>query len=555
MEDDGKAELGSLLEINNLDYRLAPSLSVATNRQLKSYRSARVSYVLGQQVNITASTGAAYVDPKNSYISFDAVLPADIAWDDVSLPANGGWAQMFQSYVIMHSSGVEIDRMAASAGEYCQIKSFYEKDKHYRETTGSLWDHQDAATSPLERSTTTGLTNSSINGIKSVHLRSGADQVCGKKLNALNTRLVHPLNGAHELGHLGPLHDTMSLASLGKRAKIGNNRRVHVVIPLCEIAPVFNTNLLMPSFLIAGLRLELNTYPKEHFLTLHNSENQTWPAPVANTGKGLVQLENVYINLETFQLSDSITRKLSQISASSGLEWPFTAVHTANQTITGNEFSYQITRALSRANNIIVKVRREQAVKATFADSFTSLPMVDPIHKVLRGTADAFDVMHDARVTELEHNDGRIEAFQVQLGAQFIPAAPLQSIRDQLHSTLKTFGGLRRTDTAIGLSLGQYAGEIVPGDYQNLAAAGAPVLGLVPYNDGVPIYGPCVGVVAVPLESSSTLNESGAAISAQRTAVVNIKMASNVSVNRRYDFFVEYTKVCTLFLDSVVVRS
>ena len=65
-----------------------------------------------------------------------------------------------------------------------------------------------------------------------------------------------------------------------------------------------------------------------------------------------------------------------------------------------------------------------------------------------------------------------------------------------------------------------------------------------------------LAVSAVPLESSSTLQQSGAAISAQRTAVVNMTWAkSDDTDDRKIDAFVPYSKLATLFLDSVVVRS
>jgi len=486
-ENDMKAELSSILEVNALDYRLPPSLSVATARQMKSYRAANIRYQFGEQINITLSSGAAYIDPKNSYISFDCVIPADgtaIPYANLNLPTHGGWTQLIQKYTIMHSSGVELDRMADCAGEYQQIKHFYEHDARWRKVVGASWYQEDEGKN-LHLDTDNVL-------IGSTALSTGAHY----PFQATDTELLKAASST------GPSRDTY-----------------RITIPLCEVAPIFNSNLLLPSFIAAGMRLELTTATKERFF----SKIGGWGA------SAVPFIQNVFINLESFQLTDSITRKLSQISASSGLEWTWTAVHQSATTQKNAEFSFQVSRALSRANNIVCKMRSKTAYESSLADSYTSLPWVSE------------NIANDgtAYIEEVKANDGGIEGFQVQLGAQFIPAAPLDNLQDFYASALKTFGGYRRTDASVGADLDQFAGK---------------VLGKVTANAAKPVYGTCVAIAAVPLESSSTLNESGAAISAQRTAVVNIKV-KDTAVERRYDFFVEYSKLATVFLDSVVVRS
>ena len=113
--------------------------------------------------------------------------------------------------------------------------------------------------------------------------------------------------------------------------------------------------------------------------------------------------------------------------------------------------------------------------------------------------------------------------------------------KEFIHSAFKTFSQFRRSDENGGPDDTQFSGYRVT---RNAADADLGQLG--------------VAISCVPLESSSTLQQSGAAISAQRTAVVNMAWSGGEGAlikDRKVDAFVVYSKLATLFLDSVVVRS
>jgi hypothetical protein len=108
MESDGKVapDLSSLLSVNQLDFRLPPSLSVANSRSMKQYRSSRQVHEFGSMIEIVLSTGASYIDMKNSFLSFDVLCSEPVNRSTISLPSNAGWQQLFNAYTIVHSSGV-----------------------------------------------------------------------------------------------------------------------------------------------------------------------------------------------------------------------------------------------------------------------------------------------------------------------------------------------------------------------------------------------------------------------------------------------------------------
>lgn len=204
-----------------------------------------------------------------------------------------------------------------------------------------------------------------------------------------------------------------------------------------------------------------------------------------------------------------------------------------------SDYSIQITRALSRANNVIVKTRNKNKVGVSTQDSFGSQAWV--VTPLEGGGTTGFD-----QNVKDDPIDGTMASFQVQLGAQYIPSRSLQDKSEFIHSALKTFSQFRRSDEIGGPDATQFAG------YRTTVEDGLPAVILQnKYNLGLAIS-------TVPLESSSTLQQSGAAISAQRTAVVNMAWANHsgdAEGYRKVDAFVQYSKLATLFLDSVVVRS
>ena len=148
--DDGKTtapDLASLLSVNQLDYRLPPSLSVANSRSMKQFRSSRLQHEFGGLIEIVLSTCASYCDLRNSFLSFDVVVPPGVNRTSLGLPSGAGWQQLLSAYTIVHSSGVELDRMKESLGEWTQIQNYYEFDKTYRENVcGPLWGHREIDT-------------------------------------------------------------------------------------------------------------------------------------------------------------------------------------------------------------------------------------------------------------------------------------------------------------------------------------------------------------------------------------------------------------------------
>ena len=68
--EERDAGVRSLIDVNGLAYRMTPGMSVATSRVTREWDALRQDYSPGQVMSFAISSGAAYVDPDNSYIKF-----------------------------------------------------------------------------------------------------------------------------------------------------------------------------------------------------------------------------------------------------------------------------------------------------------------------------------------------------------------------------------------------------------------------------------------------------------------------------------------------------
>jgi len=239
---------------------------------MKTFRSSKTLHEAGEsQVDFQLSSGAAYVDLLNSYLSFDVKISnttsPPTAITGVKMPAHAGWINMIKSYRVIHSSGVELDRQNDTVGEWVQVQQYYNTSKAKRRCQGGLYQMNDSI-SPV-----------------AVNEQPGYYDVAFENLNVNTSPTVSP-------------------------ARVDENAGTYrAVVPLAQLAGIFDNELLAPSFLTAGLRIELQFYSKEHFFV----KTGAWIATDS------VCICNPEINLECFQLTDSIVRKLSQISGKTSL--------------------------------------------------------------------------------------------------------------------------------------------------------------------------------------------------------------------------------------------
>lgn len=461
-----------LLNLNGLSYRLAPSLSVATQRSHRKFPATRAVFVPGNTMQLVAGSGSAYVSPKESWIEFDLAVAVTTEEAQIGLPGAligfggqvrsltfgesdvghsydlyGASTSMMDQYRWVHSSGTELER-TDNLNKWSRMRRQYELSTGYHTTAESV-----------------------------AKLSSIADEWDGVP---------------NETAGLPPFAAAQTKVLLYKR----------VQIPLWMISDVFDTDMLLPSFLVAGSQIESKLASAGDALTL-----LTVSGALANASDYSLNYEvrNAHLVLSTVTLTDSIQRALSNISVT-GLEIPFNAVFTQSQNAADSRVSVQISRALSRANKIVGCLYMPNRNTTNF-DSHSTAPYP------------------------------RQSRWQVQLGAEHLPIQPVDSIREAYTQALIAFGKLMDRDSPPGVTYDQFV------DTSRIYSA-----------DHATAMGNA-GVYAITLEKSSTLSQSGSAISAQRVCNMNLDFGDGGEAGRVLLVFVEYVKLITVFLDSAVVRS
>lgn len=478
MMDEAKdnSQVGALLQINNLDFRIPPSLSVAVSRAHAKYEMSDQKVGNGKQIQFVMPTGSHYVDFKNSYIkfklsttligesktntlTFNSEHLADQGDPDASF-GNPGALAMFSEMRYTHSSGTVIDEVSNFLSSKMHQQCAYQTSSDWQRSVGSMF----------------GMGNTSVRG----------ESVLGAFASQKQIVDYHNFNSIYD-----PADAPDGGGAAAKWIFTSGGAEKEFIIPLSVFSDVFNQEKLAPSFLVAGSRLTLKLdTPTRAFVSSDDDIKCT-----------SYEVTDCAVYLEQYQLTDAIAKTLSAISASSGLEYPFEAWEHNSLVTAMTNSTIQVTRALSRANNVMLHTR-----------------IKNHVDKATKSSIIAAKLKPDTTVS-----------YQVQLGGQYMPTQQVEGALEGFQQSLITerkYHSLQQTDLNF---------------YQNYCLGGA-------------------GVQRISLESSSTLQQSGAALSAQRVLLFNIRRdwGDIVAPGDRefvHVLWVSYVRLATIFLDSIIVRS
>jgi len=376
------AQVGSLLQINNLDYRMPPSLSVAVSRSHAKYSMNQESIKGGQEMIFVCPTGSHFVDFRNSYIKFTVSVEAEandngFGWrgfnngflkktraltNDDHL-SNPGALALFSKMRYIHSSGTPIEEIDDHLDVLMHQKSQWMMGRDWKNTVGSLYD-------------------------------SAAD-------GGVHDRLVAGQNRQRDLWVESHNFISTPQAATAVPQFATNGLEQTFIVPLMLFSDLFAQDKLAPSFLVAGSRLHLKT-------------NSPQKAFVTNDGDTQIQgytISNASIHLEQYQLTDAIAKVISSISATSGLEYPFESWHYNARVSDQASIQIQVSRALSRANQVMLLTRL--------------LPVADGLQAPGASLTGALRVAPEQRLT-----------YSVKLGGQQIPVQQVDGSKEAYHMAL-----------------------------------------------------------------------------------------------------------------------
>ena len=149
--------------------------------------------------------------------------------------------------------------------------------------------------------------------------------------------------------------------------KVGSAGTVRFCIPLSKLCGLCNTTVLMPSMLAGGLRFEIK------LASLGTAFKQT---PIAGPITALptdYQISNVNMMVDTYQLADSIQKRLMQEAANTGLEFFYeTYDRTRHNIASSNRANITVRKSVARALGAFAKTRLTTNVSKVEVDSMAS---------------------------------------------------------------------------------------------------------------------------------------------------------------------------------------
>jgi hypothetical protein len=213
---DGTDARMGMIQVNDLVYKLEPDLSVAINRTHKTQFFQNQNYTNSQTSIAIINSGADYIDPRRSMVSFDMRIPQTKLGVNINNPdyanafisayfgKNGSVLNIIDSVVVSSRSGDELSRV----NDYAQLMAIM-----LPEMFGTDWRD-------------------------SIGQEIGYGSILGGYNDSTVVRAQPPLYNP-------------------KLQKVSEQRRTKFSIPLYLLSPIFNYGRLLPSMLMSGLRIEI----------------------------------------------------------------------------------------------------------------------------------------------------------------------------------------------------------------------------------------------------------------------------------------------------------
>jgi hypothetical protein len=508
--------LRTLLNANNLDSYVLPSaLSVTVARAHKQSYATATSFGLGNAntVSMVLTPGSDYVYGPDSFITFKLtcantfsstanIINLAVGATDMYTPHAvgaiavtpshqdkhiGTWGKhgtvcnLFKSIRLTHASGTELEYID-NLNVLNTIKTQYDRDASWRQTKGSAMGgkYMDSKIDKIWTNQASG--NDGENWRAAVLAAADHDAEARGNDDLRYPRTIRQW--------------TQEVVAEGGVA----SKETFYAVPLSILSEFFNSDKLLPPYVLAGMRIELELESPYLAISLQKYsdglavpvvESTAAGATTINSGTCTFLLSDVRVQLDSHTLTDSVQKALAQMSANEGLDLHFSSWFHDRHKMTSNATTFNITKALSRVEDITIVPRTD----AEFTDN------------------SALTYSYDSLAAKPTFT---CSSWQISIGSMFFPSHPV-------------------TDKHASYMLAQQGrSEKNEIDYNTYANGG-------------------LGIVRGALERSQILNGSGIAISATRGATVAYE---DQSVDRpTLELFVKHTRLASVFLDNIVVRT
>jgi len=395
-EDGG---LNELYKVNQVWYRLPPTLSLVAKRTLLVNNALQLNYPqpFGQTMTFIFNSGEYYVSMPSSYLfiemgynstvrdmvpgNFDGTASAGAYNWAKALISQGNAMSMFDEISFTSASGTEICR-EQNKGLESAFRFRYENCQEYIDTIGQV------------QGAMKGSYSGNYDGVGPIP----DDMTVGTNTGESN---LMPIGGNEMLvqPRSGPSHTYMGLDQGSQNV---NNisykvtpKYTQVCIPMDQVCGCFKPYMqtLFPAGALAGGRLELRLKdPTEIFQYIASMiPNTTWDNGTPTTDpvnpylKELISnkdktftINKIYIVMDAFQLQDNVLKRLNNVSAGQdGLSVLFdTYDHSVAMPGGSGSFEAQVQQARSRIVRSYCVVRDSANIQNPFINSLCSEPIV-----------------------------------------------------------------------------------------------------------------------------------------------------------------------------------
>lgn len=461
LANGGDSGISELLDWNGLTYTFPVTNSVVSARNLKIYPSVGNQYTNAANMEFRVATGAQYVDFRKSALSFKLTVNLT-AKVDVTIgsgetidfwPTFGGGSVMnlFRSIVVSSRSGAELMRIE-KFNVFRPNKDYMVRDKIWFDSVGSsLFYNKD--------------------------LKTRGDFIA-------NASRIAPFSP-----------DSVQLPN---DAAAGSTQtkafELDVLIPMYMFDGLFDVDQLAPSFLVSGMRLELQLADPKTAITVHWVDNGTgkWSPTTTKPTKASISsctttIDTPRLLLDTHILNDASTIELKRVSAQNGLEYTYKGIHSQPENmLSSTQVNPSVTRAVSRALNCFAVNGRSLGTDA-FIDYFAP-----PTSKVTK--------------------------YQMRLGSQYYPHQQLTTAAQQFWNVLYCYDQLDSS----------------------------PAVDLKGHTDKLK-------TVCASFERSSLLRFSGAPLNNSRALSLDVTFDEYKTGYDQLYIFLEYVQLAKTYLNNVIV--
>ena len=407
---DGLAQ--SLVNVNQLGYRMPANMSVVVNRTMSRSYANLDTYAPGGKIIVTFNTGSTYVWGRTSYLTFDIVATGTTP---VASFGSGSAINLIDSVTVYSQSGTEVDR-TEGVNLHARNQDRYTYAQDWVNNFGSVLGY--------------GSTEKSSTG-----------ETIAVQINETTKRFC---------------------------------------IPLSHLAGVFAGSVLMPSMLAGGLRVEIKLAP---FATALET--------VSGTVNGY-SITNASCQVDTFQLADSIQKRLMMEAASTGLEFYYeTWDRTRHNISSSNKANITIRKSVARA-------------LSAFA--------------VTRLTANTALLTQDSMASEA---GSLLSGMFWRLGSLTFPQQKLENTPEIYYYSQRAFQKVESPFKMNSISLDDFKGS--------------------------------EAIAAVTLERSNVLELSGLPVNNSRSLQLELDY-SGAGQDRDIDVFMHYVQLARVFVNNVLIK-